>query len=657
MQESGQITKRINIPFFEGVNALVGHNIAKKTEMVHMENARSKQIGTISKREGQKVLGTDSNSNTFRTTANYGLFPFDNANNKGFYRISATSTPLLEIDVHEDVSVYSNGTIDAGTSTIFDSFEANGLSISVSDKLVVSDIFNENTGTKATIYYLNNSDQWITLSGSGTNIPGGVFDYTYAEGNIFLTNFNGLNRYIKSDGTTVVTSADGTGHLYNTPPASRINFYKNRLYLADFTQNFNRYKTTVLRSSFPMGIISLISGDQAAITTGATIDVTDTKYFYTDSGANTYDIYRGETLITTITVTTINETSIAATWSGGAISLLSSDEIWISGTYNGEKVFRWVNNPTTSGEDVKQYDTMKLAGGENDPITMLTNIGNVMLISNKSTLASWNDYTLENFDLDVGCVSKKGYVKMIGTLFFLHYTGIYATSGSIPKLISNKIEPYITGATKLGKENSAAGKKGRSIFFTLGDVTLYNPDGSTKKILKDVCVEYNLVQENWYVHTNVKASEFATFIEESDSDKLEFTDTYGDNAVKEFLSGSTDDGKEIHFRIDTMKITMQPTHFEYLSNPVAIVSEVERGAAMQVFVNLENGEEFYPIKGKLIKGLSILKVTNKDDERGTPPPARLISISIRDSSRQLCKLSRVSLLFIPTTDTDSDNEN
>jgi len=657
MQESGQITKRINIPFFEGVNALVGHNIAKKTEMVHMENARSKQIGTISKREGQKVLGTDSNSNTFRTTANYGLFPFDNANNKGFYRISATSTPLLEIDVHEDVSVYSNGTIDAGTSTIFDSFEANGLSISVSDKLVVSDIFNENTGTKATIYYLNNSDQWITLSGSGTNIPGGVFDYTYAEGNIFLTNFNGLNRYIKSDGTTVVTSADGTGHLYNTPPASRINFYKNRLYLADFTQNFNRYKTTVLRSSFPMGIISLISGDQAAITTGATIDVTDTKYFYTDSGANTYDIYRGETLITTITVTTINETSIAATWSGGAISLLSSDEIWISGTYNGEKVFRWVNNPTTSGEDVKQYDTMKLAGGENDPITMLTNIGNVMLISNKSTLASWNDYTLENFDLDVGCVSKKGYVKMIGTLFFLHYTGIYATSGSIPKLISNKIEPYITGATKLGKENSAAGKKGRSIFFTLGDVTLYNPDGSTKKILKDVCVEYNLVQENWYVHTNVKASEFATFIEESDSDKLEFTDTYGDNAVKEFLSGSTDDGKEIHFRIDTMKITMQPTHFEYLSNPIAIVSEVERGAAMQVFVNLENGEEFYPIKGKLIKGLSILKVTNKDDERGTPPPARLISISIRDSSRQLCKLSRVSLLFIPTTDTDSDNEN
>jgi len=657
MQESGQITKRINIPFFEGVNALVGHNIAKKTEMVHMENARSKQIGTISKREGQKVLGTDSNSNTFRTTANYGLFPFDNANNKGFYRISATSTPLLEIDVHEDVSVYSNGTIDAGTSTIFDSFEANGLSISVSDKLVVSDIFNENTGTKATIYYLNNSDQWITLSGSGTNIPGGVFDYTYAEGNIFLTNFNGLNRYIKSDGTTVVTSADGTGHLYNTPPASRINFYKNRLYLADFTQNFNRYKTTVLRSSFPMGIISLISGDQAAITTGATIDVTDTKYFYTDSGANTYDIYRGETLITTITVTTINETSIAATWSGGAISLLSSDEIWISGTYNGEKVFRWVNNPTTSGEDVKQYDTMKLAGGENDPITMLTNIGNVMLISNKSTLASWNDYTLENFDLDVGCVSKKGYVKMIGTLFFLHYTGIYATSGSIPKLISNKIEPYITGATKLGKENSAAGKKGRSIFFTLGDVTLYEPDGSIKKVLTDVCAEYNLVQENWYIHTNVKASEFATFIEESDSDKLEFTDTYGDNAVKEFLSGSTDDGKEIHFRIDTMKITMQPTHFEYLSNPVAIVSEVERGAAMQVFVNLENGEEFYPIKGKLIKGLSILKVTNKDDERGTPPPARLISISIRDSSRQLCKLSRVSLLFIPTTDTDSDNEN
>ena len=85
-------TSRINISFFEGTNALVGYNIAKKSEFVHTENARSKEIGTIEKREGQTVLGTDLNGNTFITTANYALFPFASAVGQGLYRISQTAT-------------------------------------------------------------------------------------------------------------------------------------------------------------------------------------------------------------------------------------------------------------------------------------------------------------------------------------------------------------------------------------------------------------------------------------------------------------------------------------------------------------------------------------------------------------------------------------
>jgi hypothetical protein len=516
----------------------------------------------------------------------------------------------------------------------------------------------------ATIYYLNNFNQWTPLTGDGTNIPPGTFDYTYAEGNAFLVNYNSDNRYISSDGTTVITSADPTGHLYNSPRATVINFYKNRLYLADFVRSGVRYKTTILRSSYPMGIIALINNDFTATASAGTLDVTDTKYFYTVSGANTYDIYRGDTLISTITVTNINQTSIVASWSGTP-SFLASDEIWIAGTYSGSKVFRWARNPSITGRDVKQYDTFKLSGGENDSITMLTNVGNVMIAANKGSMCSWNDYTLENFDLEIGCISKNGYIKMLGTLYFLHYTGIYATSGSTPQLISNKIEKYITGATKAGKENSAAGKKGRSIFFTLGDVTLYKQDGSVNKVLKDVCIEYNLVQQNWYIHTNVKADQFATFVEETDSDRLEFTDTAGEHAVKEFLSGETDDGEPIHFRVDTMKLTTglyetQRTAsqtFEYSSKLVALLVETERGSSSQVFVNLENGEEFYPLEGNLAKGLSVIKITNKDGDRGKPPYCRLVSISLRDSSRQLCKFSRMTLVYLPTTDENMDGSN
>ena len=647
MQEPGRAEKRLNIPFFEGVNSLTSFNIGKKTEFVHAENARSKVIGTIEKREGQTVLGTNTSDQPFVTTANYALFPFQNDNNPGLYRISVTENATLAINVVDNIHV--SDTVSAGGAAIVT------YSIVVADDLTISEKVNENPGGVSTIYYINSSNQWIPLTGAGADVPSGVFDFTYAEGNVFLVNLNSANRYIGSDGTTVTTSTTGAGHLFNTPPASRVNFYKNRLYLGDFVRDFVRYKTTILRSSYPMGIIALINDDYASHASGGTaIEITDTKYFYTDSGASVYDVYRGQTLISTITVTTINETSIVVTHSGTP-SFLASDEIWISGTYAGSKVFRWVNNPSITGRDVQQYDTFKLSGGENDDIKMLKNIGNVMLISNRSTMASWNDYTLENFDLDIGCVSKKGYVKMLGTLFFIHYTGVYATSGGVPKLISNKIEKYITGATRVGKEASAAGKKGRSIFFTLGDVTLYQADGSINKVLSDVCIEYNLTQENWFVHTNVKASEFATFLETLDSDRLEFTDTAGNHSAKEFLSGNTDDGNEIPFRVDTIRLTPQ-ADFENSSNPIALLMEVERGAGMQAFVSLNNSEEYYAVEGEVIKGLSVVKITNKDGQRGKPPSCRLISISVRDNSKQLCKMSRMTLIYLPTTEEIPDNE-
>lgn len=641
MLESGRAQQRINIPYFEGVNTLVSFNIGKKTEFVHVENARSKMVGTIEKREGQVVLGTTILNQPFVATNNYGLFSFQNNSNSGFYRISSVISSTLAINVSDKLF-------------IVETLVPTDLSVMVADSLNISEQINNNTGTLATIYYINNNSQWVPLTGLGSNIPGGTFSYTYAEGNIFLVNLNSDNRYITSDGTTVVTSSSA-GHLYKTPPAAKINYYKNRLYLADYIQSGVRYKTTVLRSSYPLGIISLLNADYTNLASGSTIDVTDTKYFRTDSGSNTFDIYRGETFITTITVTTVNQTSIVATWTGTP-TLKSSDEIWVSGTYGDPKVFRWINNPTTTGRDVKQYDTFKLSGGENDEITMFTNIGNVMLTANKNSLTSWNDYTLENFDSEIGCVSHKGYVKMLGTLYFLHYTGVYTTTGSTPVLISNKVEKYITGATKLGLESSAAGRKGRSVFFTLGDVTLYKLDGSLNKILKDVCLEYNITQQNWFVHTNVKAGEFATFVEETNSDRLEFLDKEGNHSVKEFLSGETDDGEAIHFRVDTMKLTTQTNNFEYSSKLIALLAEAERGSAVQVFVNLENSEEYYALEGSITKGLSVVKMTDKDANRGKPPYCRLVSISLRDSSKQICKINRMTVVYLPTTDENMDNE-
>jgi hypothetical protein len=87
-------------------------------------------------------------------------------------------------------------------------------------------------------------------------------------------------------------------------------------------------------------------------------------------------------------------------------------------------------------------------------------------------------------------------------------------------LISRKVERYIKGATKAGIESAAAGYKGLSIFFTIGDSTLYNNDGSVWKTLSDCCLEFNTVDQNWYVHTNISATEFVTFIGTNGAERL-----------------------------------------------------------------------------------------------------------------------------------------
>ena len=724
-QEPGSSQRRLDIAYVEGVNNLVDFTVGKPTEFYHAENARSKTIGTVEKREGQTVLGTNADGTPFVTTANYSIFNFQNTVNQGFYRISANENNLISINVEDDIFLSDTGQIDP-TKLL-------RLTIYLDDTFTMTEQVNNANGILATIYYLDSTDSWVPLTGLGTNIPGGEFDVTYAEGCTFLVNADAANMYIDTDFVTVHDSSYAPGHLFNSPVASRVNYYKSRLYLADYVQFGVRYPTTILRSSYTMGIIALVNADttlsmdnngfhnynqfppantfviavaeqikvaeslgvgngqvnptpptatptpfpfpysssplQITIVNGVTtlvpqsIPVTDTTYFYTNPGANSYDIYRGGNFVANLVVSAITQTTISGILTAPgqipSFDLQAADEIWIAGTYTGTKVFRWVNNSSVVGRDVKQYDTFKLSGGENDPITMMINVGNIMIISNKSAMTTWNDYTIENFDLDVGCVSKQGYVKVLGALYFIHYTGIYTTSGAVPQIISNKVQKYIQGATKAGLEASAAGKKGRNIFFTIGDVTLYKQDGSINKICKDVCLEYNIIQENWYIHTNVKASEFATFVETINPDRLELADTSGNHAIKEFLHGETDDGEIIHFRVDTQKLTLQPANFEYSNNLVALLVETERGSSMQVFANLEKNnpvEEYYPIQGNIRKGLSIIKFSEKDGFRGQPPICRLVSVSIRDSSKQRCKIARMSVIFIPTTEEIRDND-
>jgi len=596
MANSSSKIQRYNVTHFDGLCRIVGDHISKPTELSHVENCTSDTIGEISKRSGTRRLG-----NAITSTRNCGIFYFANTITKGFYRICTV-------------------------------------------------------GGVTSIYYVSNLGVWTALIGSGTNLTVSddypQFSSTIASDKLFLVNGTNNNLEISgTDGTTVTTSASTSSHLYGSPKAKLINYYKDRIYAGDyFNASSVEIKNGIMQSSVPLGIVAKVDGNPTLPV--SSLDVTDTKYIRT---SDSLDVYRVNVKIGVLTVTAKTETTITATiaYEAGQSDVLSSDDLWVTGTYTGEMKHRWADNPTENGIDIKQYDTLRVSGGQNDALTMMVNIGNVMLISTKNNIVSINGSNSSSWDVNVGCVSKRGWVKKDGKLYFLSYNGIYETTGSgAPKLISTKVSPYFAGATKAGLEAGAMGAKGDSIYAAIGTVTLYNPDGSVKKTLSNDCVEYNTITTNFFNHTGIKATQFETYRETSGYNRLIYESTETGLHCFELFTGDMDDkvtsDKEIPFVAETGDITLGK-NFEDIVSVHEIVVESKRGASLQCFISVDGGE-FYQVKGDIRKGITTLKITAKNDDSNQPVKLNKINISFRDSSAQLCKISRFAILYQPTNE-------
>jgi hypothetical protein len=160
-------------------------------------------------------------------------------------------------------------------------------------------------------------------------------------------------------------------------------------------------------------------------------------------------------------------------------------------------------------------------------------------------------------------------------------------------------------------------------------------------------LEYHTGNKDWYVHTNVPAEEFETFMDTAGAEHLLMEHTGTDKYVKEFLTGSTDDGTEIFFRVDTQVLPLM-NEFEWYINPTSIVLETDRGTNMKCFISPDEDQEFYQLRGTISKGVTILKANATDDDTPSPVLGRHIRLSFRDGSKQLCRLVQVSVLFLPT---------
>ena len=450
-QKEGQKLSRFEIPMFDGLNMIVGENLAKRTELGFIENARSERIGWMTKRPGYTLLGQ-----ALGADFNYGLFDFLS-------------------DSHLLIRVSGNGS--------------------------AANIYTYNIVTEV----------WDALIQTDSAMTPAECSFANANNCCFIVNGTDLNRYILQDKTTVRDSSYAGGQLYNSPKAHLINYFRGRLYIGDYYNiDGTRSRTWIAFSSPLLGIASLVSGDQSAPIT--TLNVTTSQYILpTGAGTDTVDFYRGATLLGSGTVTGRSATTLTFS-SPLAFSLQSSDEIWIGGTHDSTKVFRWDNRST--GTNAKEYDSFQNLS--NEDLTLITNIDMIQLICTPNSISAFDGTNIRPLSLDIGVCSSKSFAHILGQGVFLHYTGIYSiSSGSLPRLLTSKIQQIFDNADPQQLEQACAAANNFSYFVSIGDVPFYNTNGSLKRTMRNVVIEYNFRQNNVFVHSGIAMTNFVSYIQNS----------------------------------------------------------------------------------------------------------------------------------------------
>ncbi len=116
--------------------------------------------------------------------------------------------------------------------------------------------------------------------------------------------------------------------------------------------------------------------------------------------------------------------------------------------------------------------------------------------------------------------------------------------------------------------------------------------------------------------------------------------------VKEFLTGTTDEGSPVFFRVDTQQLQIQGNP-EMYSVPNSVITETERVSQVKVFVSLYD-KQSYQLEGTVSKGVSILKFRPNAYGTDIAEGTRTVQMSFRDSSKNRCRIIQTTIITIPT---------
>jgi hypothetical protein len=472
---------------------------------------------------------------------------------------------------------------------------------------------------------------------SGCDIEGGLV-LTATNRSPLQVRPNPLSAY-KYDFYTV---ADSTADISGMPWGKLAAYYKGRLYTGNIlTYTGQRYKNLVMMSSEKVGIVSYVDGDYLASASPVTIKVTEGKYIVP---GDSLEVWRDGAQITSFQVT--SKTPYSITIASLAVDLKSSDALWVPSTYYGRQSFKW--STLTRGITPANPDSFPAGDDSSAEITMMDVVGNSLLVGTTNSLTSWNGTAPTTLSAEVGSIStSRGWTKLGGYLYFASSLGIYRTGGGNPEILTNPIKDYWLSATGLG--TAVMWNWQNSVFCYIGQITVPGDDGTSEKTITNAIVEYDIIQENCYIHSYPTAITHAEEISTNGSRSgvyLNITNTpgYFSNSRPSTVTWATvvtsDVGDIPYMRVDTNWLYPN-AQFEKPSYLWFIHADLLQGDGVKLFLktDLDDWNEV----GELRKGLNTITLAANPTDPASSPRCRRFKLSFRSATGKLVRLGRTAI--------------
>jgi hypothetical protein len=385
---------------------------------------------------------------------------------------------------------------------------------------------------------------------------------TKAEMDMFLDHLfltNGVDNLCAYDGTKWnVMGGDSTVNVDGAPKAYFIKTHATRIYLYDVTINGVRYNSRVCYSDLPKNeqiTWGLDWGSNLVQATGdATVTSATGKFqtrnikvgdpFFITSGTNT-----GEYIVSSVTSNTELELTENLTHTA------TGSSFWVGGN--------WFDVRTDDGD---------FGNGMGET-------SNELMLFKKNSFHRYNadGETLRQISNVPGTTSSRSIVSTGDYVYWFHPTGIYRTTGSEQKMLSNGIEDIIASVSiptaVVGWENQID----NTINFFIGDVETREGESIT------YCVaSFDANSEVWSLRSYDRNIKCATNWLKSDAPKVYVGDD--SDGVFELDTGYDFNNSKINFLLETQD--MFPAGSETIVNFNRVRTYIDNGPDVQIVYKL-----------------------------------------------------------------------